>query len=464
MNAWKYLAIAMSLFASFDIKSEAKELSILEKKIVVNGKDATVLSLVQPDGRLGITAKKGQAFDVLLKNTMKVPTSIHWHGLILPNGQDGVAFVTQFPLYPGQAYRYNFPLVQSGTYWMHSHFGLQEQKLLSAPLIIYDADDAKLADQEAILFLTDFSFKAPSEIYQTLRCNPKKKMMPMTNTASQDIVEVDYDAFLTNYRTLEDPEVLEVKPGSKIRLRVINGASATNFFFFLSNLEGEAIAVDGNRIKSLRGSQFELAVAQRIDIVVTIPSEGGVFPILAQGEGTDKQTGFILATKDASIPKFLTKAQHKVGALTNAQELNFHALDPLPSKSVDKQVIVELGGDMANYIWTLNGQAWPEVSPIVVEKGQRIEIIFKNATSMSHPMHLHGHVFQVTAIEGKGFDGAMRDTVLVLPNSSISIQFDANNPGVWPLHCHILYHLEAGMFTVLRYANFIQSLPTLVPF
>jgi FtsP/CotA-like multicopper oxidase with cupredoxin domain len=94
----------------------------------------------------------------------------------------------------------------------------------------------------------------------------------------------------------------------------------------------------------------------------------------------------------------------------------------------------------------------------VVEKGQRVEIVFKNVTTMSHPMHLHGHVFQVTAIDGQPIDGAVRDTVLVMPNSSLTIQFDADNPGVWPLHCHLLYHLEAGMFTVVRYKDFIQPL------
>lgn len=433
---------------------DAIELTPVEKKIEINGKEAVLLALSQPDGTLGLRATKGELFDVLLKNTMRVPTSIHWHGLILPNSQDGVAFITQLPLYPGQSYRYQFPLVQSGTYWMHSHFALQEQNQLSAPLIIDEPEDKRIADQEAILFLADFSFKAPAEIYQNLRCKPKMKEMKK----QADIVEVDYAAFLTNYHTLDNPEIISVEPGQKIRLRAINGASSTNFFIILGDLEGEAIAVDGNRIKPLRGSQFELGVAQRIDIVVTIPPKGGAFPILAQGEGTDKQTGLILATKEAPRLSLNGKAIKKAGSLTNAQEFNLYALDPLPSKPVDKQMFVELGGNMDEYVWTLNGQSWPEVTPLVVEKGQRVEIIFKNASSMSHPMHLHGHVFQVTAIDGQQFAGAKRDTLLVMPESTISIQFDADNPGVWPLHCHILYHLEAGMLTVLRYKDYIQSL------
>lgn len=458
----KFLIIlSLSLFFCLpDQELTSVELSIIEKNIQINGKEAKVLALAQPDGTLGLTAKKGQAFNVLLKNTMQVPTSIHWHGLILPNSQDGVAFITQMPLYPNQSYYYHFPILQAGTFWMHSHFGLQEQKLLSAPLILYGAYDARIADQEVVVFLADFSFTDPSDIFQNLRCKCKNKMEMSSSKkmAMQDIVEVDYDAFLTNYRTLENPEIVEVQPGNKVRLRIINGASATNFFLFLGSLKGEAIAVDGNRIEPLQDSIFELAVAQRIDILVKIPEKGGVFPILAQGEGTNKQTGLILTTQEAKPTALSETASNQVGAFTNQQESRLRALTPLSKKAVDQRVVVELGGDMAKYVWTLNGQAWPEVTPIVVEKGQRVEIVFKNSTTMSHPMHLHGHVFQVTEIDGKPLGGAMRDTVLVMPNSSLSIQFDADNPGVWPLHCHILYHLEAGMLTVVRYKDYIQTL------
>jgi len=450
----KWIIQILALCITTALFGEETILRATERKIRVDGKETTIYALAQPDGTLGYFAKKGQEFAVRLENTLKVPTSIHWHGIILPSGQDGVAFVTQFPIYPGQAYDYRFPIVQSGTYWMHSHLGLQEQRLLSAPLILYGPEDAQIADQEIVLFLTDFSFKEPSAIYQKLRCNCAKKMSFM----KPDIVEVDYDAFLANYKTLEAPEIVRVQPGQKVRLRIINGASSTNFFLALGGLEGEAIAVDGNRIQPLKGSQFELGVAQRIDIVVTIPEQGAFFPILAQGEGTDKQTGIVLMTQAIPMPKLSGKAPTKAGRLTNAQEAKFHALFPLPPKPVDQKVLVELGGDMANYVWTLNGQAWPEVTPIVVEKGQRVEIVFKNVTTMTHPMHLHGHVFQVTAIDGKAFDGAVRDTVLVMPGSTVSIQFDADNPGVWPLHCHVLYHLEAGMFTVVRYKDFVQPL------
>lgn len=462
MNQW-FSFFCLLLFLSSSVHCHSTQpihLKVIERQIKVGGKTATVYGIVQPDGTFGLRQKKGEQFDVILENTLNVPTSVHWHGLILPSDQDGVAFITQFPIYPGLSYHYRFPLVQAGTFWMHSHFGLQEQRLLSAPLILEGPEDAEIAAQDVVVLFADFSFKTPMQLFEELRNQGKKMMAMSSNMHSKhpDLVDVNYDAFLANSRTLEEPEIFTVPHGKRIRLRLINGASSSNFFISTGNLKGEAIAVDGHRIEPLLASRFELAVAQRIDILVDIPPEGGVFPILAQGEGTDLQTGFMLATKGTLPPKLPTKAAEKAGALTNKQELLLKALSPLSVKPIDRSVQVVLGGDMANYVWTLNGQIWPEVTPIVINKGERIEISFKNVSSMAHPMHLHGHVFQVTAIDGKTINGALRDTVLVLPNSTVNIQFDADNPGVWPLHCHLLYHLEGGMLTVVRYKEFIQPL------
>ena len=232
----------LSLLFFAAVAVHATDLSIETKTIKVNGKEAKVLSIAQPDGTLGVRIKKDDPFDVTLKNTMDVPTSIHWHGLVLPNGQDGVAFITKYAIYPGLSYHYQFPLVQSGTYWMHSHYGLQEQKQLSAPLIITDADDASIANQDAILLLADFSFKTPTEIYQNLRCPKKKKGCGPKWIWDLKISSTwDYDAFLTNYRTLEDPEIVKVEPGKKVRLRIIERIERSNFFVRLGTLEGELI-------------------------------------------------------------------------------------------------------------------------------------------------------------------------------------------------------------------------------
>lgn len=443
------------LLIIISLNAYSTDLIIKENTITVKGKEAKILSAVQPNGEFGLHFNKNERFDVNVKNDLNHPSSLHWHGLVLPNNQDGVAFVTQFPIYPGVKYPYNFPLVQSGTYWLHSHYGLQEQQQLIAPLIIHDPEDNKLAEKEVVMLLSDFSFTPPMEIFHTLKTqNLKMNMADMKHHA--DLIDWDYDAFLTNFRTLDNPEIVTVTPNQKVRLRIINGSSATNFFVILGELKGELIAVDGHRVEPIKGDRFELAVAQRIDIMVTIPKETS-YPILAQGEGTNKQTGLILTAAQNAL-KLDLEAKEKVGGLTNALEKQLRAVQPLPSRPIDKSITLELGGNMLEYVWTLNEQTWPESTPPVVEKGQRVEIVFKNTSTMSHPMHLHGHVFQVTEIDGDKFSGAIRDTVLVMPNSTLKIQFDADNPGVWPLHCHILYHMEAGMFTVLKYKDFDQIL------
>jgi FtsP/CotA-like multicopper oxidase with cupredoxin domain len=137
--------------------------------------------------------------------------------------------------------------------------------------------------------------------------------------------------------------------------------------------------------------------------------------------------------------------------LDNTQELRLVANHALAEKPVDRTLQCILGGSMAGYDWTINGHAYPNRDSLEVKESERVEILFRDDTNMAHPMHLHGHDFQVVEIDGKPVTGALRDTLLVPPRSAIKVRFDANNPGLWAFHCHILYHLATGMFTVLKY-------------
>ena len=214
------------------------------------------------------------------------------------------------------------------------------------------------------------------------------------------------------------------------------------------------MATDGSPCVALNGKQFNLGVAQRLDINLKIPSGSGAYPLLAQGEGLKMRTGLILTTDGATVPTLSENGDHPLGAVTYAQEFQLQAKTDLVKKKVDRQLTVNLEGDMEKYVWTINGKAWPNNKPLKVKEGERVELSFVNNTSMSHPMHLHGHVFQVTKINGIKLNGPFRDTILVLPHSTVSVQFDANNPGNWPLHCHNLYHQFAGMMTTLDYEGF----------
>ena len=209
--------------------------------------------------------------------------------------------------------------------------------------------------------------------------------------------------------------------------------------------------VDGKDIEPVSGNYFQLGIAQRIDLIVKIPPQGGAFPILAQGEGTKQQCDVVLATEGEKISKIPVEAEFATAGLDNTQELRLKAKSPFPAKAVDRSLSCILGGDMAKYRWTINGAVYPNRNSLDVKENERVEIVFRNDTMMTHPMHLHGHDVQVTEIDGTKVQGALRDTLIVPPKSTIKVIFDANNPGVWAFHCHILYHATVGMFTVLKY-------------
>jgi FtsP/CotA-like multicopper oxidase with cupredoxin domain len=437
------------------------------RSLEVNGKAASLMGLEQANGKQGLSFVVNQPFDVLLENNLPVPTAIHWHGLHPPNNQDGVPGLTQPVIAPNARARYNFPVQPAGTHWMHSHQGLQEAFLLSAPLIVHDPSDEPADEQQIVLFLGDFSFTPPTEIFAKLR-KPSGKAMAMGGSRADgnaakpkamdkpDANDVNYDAYLINDRTLADPEVVQVEKKARVRLRIINGSSGTNFFVSLGDLQGQLIATDGMPVKPVSGSRFPLAIAQRIDLRVQLPGEGA-FPVLAFRENAMEQTGIILATLGAPIGKLPVENATAAGMLTLDLESRLVAAAPLAPRPIDQSYDLRLQGNMALYEWPINGIVFDvehprgQMAQVRVKKGQRIALTFINETGMSHPMHLHGHSFQVIKINGNSLNGALRDTVLVPPKTSVTVAFDANNPGIWYLHCHILWHLAAGMAVLVQY-------------
>jgi FtsP/CotA-like multicopper oxidase with cupredoxin domain len=174
--------------------------------------------------------------------------------------------------------------------------------------------------------------------------------------------------------------------------------------------------------------------------------------VLAVLEGESRQTGVILQAGGAPIARISDTAGMASPALTLDLENRLRAAKPLKPRKADRTHTLNLTGQMAGYIWSINDVVWnKDVPPLPIAKGERVELIFANKTPMPHPIHLHGHEFQVVEIDGKRFAGAVRDTVLVPPGRRVVVAFDANNPGLWAIHCHLLYHLDAGMFTTLGY-------------
>lgn len=463
--------------------SHPAALTIATRSLDVAGRAATVLGIIRPDGGQGLRAVAGEDFRVRLTNALDEPSLVHWHGLTPPWRQDGVPGVTQDPLPAGAGFDYDFPLARPGTNWMHSHLGLQEQRLLAAPLIVADPAEAGLDEQEVVLMLHDFSFRDPAEIMAGLRgsqgmagmdhsghamgsmpmssAKPMPGMqhdmpgiampdMAMPGGTAMDLNDVEYDAYLANDRTLADPEVARVERGGRVRLRIINGAAATNFHIDLGAAEGTLIAVDGMPVAPVTGRRFPIAIAQRLDIRLTVPA-GRALPVLALREGDRQRTGLVLAAPGAAVSRIADLGEDKSAPLDLALEEQLKATEPLAARTVDRTIPVVLAGDMASYVWTLNGKVHGQDTPLTVRHGERVAIAMTNPSMMAHPMHLHGHHFQVVGIDGKALSGARRDTVLVPPGKTVTVAFDADNPGRWAFHCHHLYHMESGMMTTVEY-------------
>ena len=451
------------------------------RTLAVNGKPARVFGLIGPNGNSGITLSPGERFHVDLVNQAGTSTLVHWHGQLPPWRQDGFPWPQTPPIPAGDTQSYDYAPIP-GTYWMHSHHGMQEQNLMTAPLIVRSAEDMRADRQEVVLMLHDFSFRTPDELLAGLTRSDdshsamsksgmgkamnmdmgsmgrmKSGTMGAVNMApgmTMDLNDVDYDAFLANDRTLADPEVVRTEPGGRVLLRLINAASATQFWIDFGALSGTIVAVDGHPVRPLRGSRFPLAMAQRFDVLIDLPGNDS-YPIVAQVEGKRARTGIVLAASGAPVSRLAAEAGENAPPVDLSLELRLEAAAPLAPRAADVTHRVILAGAMTPFACSLNGEYWPNVTPLMIATGQRVAIEMMNHSMMAHPMHLHGHVFQVVAINGVPLTGAARDTVLVPTKGSVTVAFDADNPGRWAFHCHNLYHMMTGMMTEFRYPAII---------
>jgi FtsP/CotA-like multicopper oxidase with cupredoxin domain len=319
------------------------------------------------------------------------------------------------------------------------------------------------------VMLHDFTFRDPGEILAELQkgggahaMHGQAAAQTMDHSAhagsgaampeAAAMNDLVFDAILANDRTLDDPEVIRAEKGGRFRLRIINAAAASNFWIELGEIEGELIAVDGKGVVPVKAKRFPLAVAQRADIRLTLPGGSGSWPILFQSEGAALRTGIILQSGSGTIAKISDQGTGGE-ALTLDLERQLRTIISLPEEPVARVEMVHLTGGGADYIWGLNGKPSMHDVLFAVRENERYEIMFHNMTNMAHPMHLHGHYFQVVALNGERFEGAVRDTVLVPVGASVTIRFDARNPGNWPLHCHHLYHMNSGMMGTIAYTG-----------
>ena len=489
-----------------------------------------------------IRLKEGQTARIAVSNRLAEQTSIHWHGVLVPFQMDGVPGLSFPGIDPGETFTYEFPLTHSGTYWYHSHSGMQEATGLYGPLIIDPAGpDPIQSDREHVLILADWSPLHPHEQLRRLKvqagyfnrqrqdiagllagCDQSAKdrrewaKMRMDPTDISDVTGFTYSYLINGQDSAANWTGL-FRPGERVRLRIINAAAMTNFNFRIPGLALTVVAADGNLVQPIETDELQIAIAETYDILVA-PTEDKAFGVIAEAldrsgqvRGTlaprmgmageipplrkrplltmrdmgmdmsgmdmgqngeidlskpanDSMAGHAMNMRDKSVapqvkfgPQVATISPAPVDRLadkpTGLEEVDhrvltyadLRSLAPNPDPRVPtRQVDVHLTANMERYMWSMDGQTLSDgPAPIPFREGERVRVNLINDTMMPHPIHLHGHFFEL--VGGEPGHRARKHTVNVLPGARVAFDLTADAPGDWAFHCHMLLHMHAGM-------------------
>ena len=483
--------------------AETREYDLVVDERVVEIAGSSRRALTLNGGVPGPTLRftVGDEAVIHVHNRLRSETSIHWHGILVPNAQDGVPYLTTPPIAPGTTHTFRFPLKHSGTYWYHSHTGLQEQLGVYGSIVISPpGGEAVPTDRDHVVVLSDWTDEDPYEVMRTLMrgsdwYSVRKGTLPTIAGAwregklgsyfrmqwnrmpPMDISDVAYDAFLANGRERVE---LPGNPGERVRLRFINASASTNFFLHSSLGPLTIVAADGPDVEPYAVDGFMIAIAETIDVVVTVPPEGAWevratsqdgtgFASVVLGSGTEHPAPGIPRPDLYSMDHLLHGAMESLGhrkpqaghaARGGAASRTGRPLSPygglralVPSRAREgapvRDIELRLTGDMIRYIWSFNGKTLADDTTIHIQRGEVLRVALVNDTMMNHPIHLHGHFFRV--LDGDDEKAPLKHTVDVPPMGKRVIEFDADETGDWFFHCHVLYHMDAGMARVFSY-------------
>ncbi len=513
-----------------------------EIRLVVAKTDFTV------DGRQGhavaingtipaplLRLKEGQNVRLTVENRLREDTSIHWHGFIVPFQMDGVPGISFPGIRPGQRFTYEFPIKQSGTYWYHSHSGLQEQLGHYGPIIIDPAGPDPVAfDREHVIVLSDWSFMHPHTIFTRLkqeggffnrnRRTLADKMsgkpdplspadasmfakMRMDPTDIADVTAAAYTFLINGHSPAENWTGL-FRAGERVRLRIINAAAQSIFNIRIPGLKLTVVATDGIEVRPIEVDELQIGNAETYDLIVqpenraysfvaeSIDRSGMGVATLAPREGMRAEVpplrerptltmmdmgmmdhsahgGSASAVpmdhdmRDKSKVTFpvgpgvdmiapmpmdrsgdpgigLENVGHKVMSYKDLAALKPNTDTRIPTRRID----IHLTGNMERFMWSMDGEKLSEnPEPYRFARNERVRLRLINDTMMTHPMHLHGHFFEI--VNGHGDHQPLKHTVRVLPGGFIDLDLTADAPGDWAFHCHLLYHMHAGMMRVV---------------
>ena len=493
-----------------------------------------------------IRLREGETARIALTNRLAEQTSIHWHGVLVPFHMDGVPGVSFPGVDPGETFVYEFPVHHSGTFWYHSHSGMQEAVGLYGPLVIDPAGpDPIQSEREHVLILADWSPIHPHEQLRRLKVVPgyfnRRKQhiagllagreqslkdrldwakMRMDPTDISDVTGFTYSYLINGQDTAANWTGL-FRPGERVRLRVINAAAMTNFNFRIPGLALTVVAADGNPVQPVETDELQIAIAETYDLIVT-PAEDRAYGVIAEAldrsglvRGTlaprlglageipprrprplltmrdmgmdmsgmdmgqdgvidlsrpanESMSGHAMNMRDPKVapqvrlspavsmlspapvdrladrPTGLEAAEHRV--LTYA---DLRARDPNPDpRPPSRSVDIHLTANMDRYMWSMDGVTMSEgAQPIPFRLGERVRVNLINDTMMPHPIHLHGHFFEL--VSGEKGHRVRKHTVNVLPGGKVAFDLTADAEGDWAFHCHMLQHMHTGMMRVV---------------
>ncbi len=501
-----------------------------------------------------LTFTEGDTAEIVVHNQLKEGTSLHWHGLYLPNKEDGVPYLTQMPIEPNTIHTYRFAIIQNGTHWYHSHSGLQEQIGMYGSLILKKRTDDPtfrkgIDDLPTVpIVLSEWTDLNPDNVHRMLHnandwfaikkgttqsyseaigkgyfntklANEWKRMLAM------DVSDVYYEKFLINGRN--ESQLTQFKAGDKVRLQISNGGASSYFWLTYAGGKITVVANDGNDVEPVEVDRLIIAVSETYDVIVTIPSANTSYEFLVTAEDRTKSASIYIGAGIKQLASPLPKLKYfegmkmmngmmnmdgsmdDMGMDMSLQQMDMNtvmypeisgdankahsmkgmkkedmdmegmdmegmkntdnSLPPkdivtlnyamlkstqttvLPKDAPVKELRFELSGNMNRYVWSMDNKVISEVDKILIKKGENVRIILYNGSMMRHPMHLHGHDFRV--LNGQGDYAPLKNVLDIMPMETDTIEFNANAEGDWFFHCHILYHMMAGMNRVFSYEN-----------
>jgi FtsP/CotA-like multicopper oxidase with cupredoxin domain len=397
-----------------------------------------------------IRIKAGEVLRARLTNRLPEPTTIHWHGLALRNDADGVPGITQPDVPAGGEHVYEFTAASPGTYWFHPHHGTQLDRGLYAPLIVEDPAEPLAYDDEWVVVLDDWLdgvAGTPDQVLAELRegmgMGGHMMMGATSSLLGGDAGDVTYPHFVLNGRLPAAPAAYRGRPGTRLRLRLVNAGGDTAFRVALGGHRLTITHTDGYPVEPVEADAVLLGMGERYDALVTLGD--GVFPLVALAEGKQAAAYGLVRTGSGAAPAPTVRPAELDRKILAYRHLRAAEPVRLTARDPDRTIELKLTGGMMRYDWGFNGRPYDPGRITPVAAGERVRLNFVNTTTMWHPVHLHGHTFALADT------GARMDTAIVLPGQKLPVDFDADNPGRWMIHCHNIYHAEAGMMTLLGY-------------